>query len=390
MCQGLTQSYGGLVACRVLLGLLEAGVLPGKHANAHQRTRILSYPLGCVYLISRYYTRAEMQKRYTAFFSSAIVAGAFAGLLAFALAKMNGLGGYAGWRWIFIIEGLATIAYSVPATFIIPDYPDKCKFLNPEEKEVHHRLMVLDNSSEEARMDRLDRPAIRRIITDWKIWVGSIMYFTISIPGYSTQFFIPYILNQFGWVAAEAQLRTIPVYVVALASTLTAAYFSDRLKHRYGFLLVATIIHIVGYIILLCQGPPDPQGLSRNVRYMALFFLLIGQYIYTPMTIVWLSNNLSGHYKRAVGTAIQIAIGNAGGIAASNIFLQSEAPLFETGYGTGLAMVITSGIACTAFYFGLKWENRQRELGKREWRIQLEKDERENLGDDHPGFRFMG
>ena len=171
-----------------------------------------------------YYKRTEMQKRYTAFFSSAMVAGAFAGLLAFALAKMHGLGGKSGWRWIFIIEGLATIVYSIPAKLLIPDWPEQCRFLTAEEKDLLRRRLTVDNTTEEARMDRLDKAAVYGILQDWKIWTGSVMYFTLSITGYSTLFFVPYILNQFGWVAAEAQLRTIPVYVVCTATTLIAAY----------------------------------------------------------------------------------------------------------------------------------------------------------------------
>lgn len=337
-----------------------------------------------------YYKRAELQMRYTAFFSSAVVAGAFAGLLAYALAKMHGLGGYSGWRWIFIIEGLATITYSAPAKFFIPDWPEQCTFLTSEEKRILQSRMAIDNASDEARMDRLDKAAWARILKDWKIWIASIMYFALSVPGYSTLFFIPYILNQFGWVAEEAQLRTIPVYVVCTATMFIAAYLSDRAKHRYTFFMIGTAFNAMAYIILLCQGPPAPQGLSRDVRYMAVFFALIGQYISTPMVVVWLSNNVSGHYKRAVGTAIVVGIGNAGGIVGSNIYLQSEAPIFKTGYGTALAMVLVSGLAATVFWAGLRKENRVRERGGRDWRLGLPESERENLGDDYPSFRFMG
>jgi len=47
------------------------------------------------------------------FFSAASIAGAFSGLLAFAIAKLDGLGGLEGWRWIFILEGLATVSKSL-------------------------------------------------------------------------------------------------------------------------------------------------------------------------------------------------------------------------------------------------------------------------------------
>lgn len=62
-CQGLVSNYGGLVACRFFLGVFEAGVFPG-----------------CAFLISMYYKRHELQKRWTFFFSSGLVAGAFGGV----------------------------------------------------------------------------------------------------------------------------------------------------------------------------------------------------------------------------------------------------------------------------------------------------------------------
>lgn len=84
--QGFVKSYAGLVAFRFLMGVFEAGFVPG-----------------CAYLIGSYYKKDEFLKRYAFFFSGAIVAGAFNGLLSFALAQADGAGGLAGWRWIFIV-----------------------------------------------------------------------------------------------------------------------------------------------------------------------------------------------------------------------------------------------------------------------------------------------
>ena len=84
--QGLVRNQAGLIAMRLLLGLFEAGFFPG-----------------CVYLISMYYKRYELQWRLNLFFCGAILAGAFSGLLAYAIANLDGLGGYGGWRWIFIM-----------------------------------------------------------------------------------------------------------------------------------------------------------------------------------------------------------------------------------------------------------------------------------------------
>ena len=87
--QGFTQNLSGIIATRFFLGVVESGVFPA-----------------CFYLIAMWYKRSEAQKRYSFFFSSTTLAGGFGGLLASAIGKMDGLRGYRGWRWIFIIGAL--------------------------------------------------------------------------------------------------------------------------------------------------------------------------------------------------------------------------------------------------------------------------------------------
>ena len=88
-----------------------------------------------------WYMTSELAFRQGLFFSAASVAGAFSGLLAYAIAKMDGVGGLAGWKWIFILEGLLTVAVAIAAFFMLHDFPDTASFLTVEEKAwVVHRL----------------------------------------------------------------------------------------------------------------------------------------------------------------------------------------------------------------------------------------------------------
>lgn len=148
--QGLITTQGGLIAMRVLVGLFEAGLFPG-----------------CVYLISMYYKRYELQWRLSLFFSASIVAGAFGGLFAFALAKMDGIAGYGGWRWIFIIEGILTVIVGAIAKLWIVDWPETAKFLNEDERTMLVARLKQDNGG--ADMNTLDKRAWKRIIFDWKM-----------------------------------------------------------------------------------------------------------------------------------------------------------------------------------------------------------------------------
>lgn len=95
ICQGLVTNWSGLLATRFFLGLTETGMFPGSF-----------------YLIGMWYKRSEAQKRYSFFFGSTSLAGAFGGLLASAIGKMDGMRGYHGWRWIFILGMLSYSTYT--------------------------------------------------------------------------------------------------------------------------------------------------------------------------------------------------------------------------------------------------------------------------------------
>lgn len=86
---------------------------------------------------------------------------------------------------------------------------------------------------------------------------------------------------------------------------------------------------------------------------------------------------------------MQIGLGNCGGLVASNIYLKSQAPEYPLGFGLSLGLVWLCGSACVAFLMVLVRENKKREKGERDGVLTgLTEEERGNLGDGHPGFRF--
>lgn len=153
VCMGVTQSFAGLVVCRVILGAFEAGFFPG-----------------AIYLISMFYKRHELQWRINLFFSASIIAGAFSGLLAYAIAHMDGIAGYSGWRWIFILEGLFTVVVAIGSYWLVPDWPESAKFYTEDERAFWIRRLALDN--EDTTMSHWDKNTARRVFGDVKIWLG--------------------------------------------------------------------------------------------------------------------------------------------------------------------------------------------------------------------------
>ncbi|UKZ55939.1 hypothetical protein TrVGV298_009763 [Trichoderma virens] len=365
MCMGFVHSYNALIGLRFLLGIFEAGVLPG-----------------IIYVTSMYYKRHEYQKRMSFFFCSTVVAGAFGGLLAYAIAKLGGHHGFAAWRWIFIIEGAITSTLAIIAAFLIIDWPEQTKYLNAEEKELLRRRLAAD-VDDSCRMDVLNKTSFKMIMSDYKIWLGALVYMGVGVPGLSGTFFLPTILLEFNWKAQEAQIRTIPVYMLAGGTMLIGAWASDKLRHRFSFFIAGTSMVTIGYGMLLAQ-----EGKSRDYKFGAVFLVFGGAYMVTPMALAWLQNNLSGHWKRAFGSSIQVTIGNIAGIIGSNIYLVNEAPTYVTGYSVSLAMMWLGMISATILALLMWRENKKRDAGERDDRLNLPEDVKNNLGDAYPTFRF--
>jgi hypothetical protein len=99
---------------------------------------------------------------------------------------------------------------------------------------------------------------------------------------------------------------------------------------------------------------------------MALYFITTGGFTTQPVIVSWLNNNMGGHYKRSMGAALQIDVGNSAGLIASNIYITTEAPFYKTGYSTGLSMILLVAAMNAVLLAYLMWENKQREQGKRD------------------------
>lgn len=278
-------------------------------------------------------------------------------------------------------SGLFTILVSIASYWLVPDWPETAKFFKEDERQYWIRRLAFDN--EDTNMNRWDKHTAKRCFGDVKIWLGVAMYLGIVTTSYSGAFFTPTILKQMGWTSIHAQVMSIPIFIVATVLALTAALLSDYLKHRFTFIIAGCLVATVGYAILLSM-----ESVPVGARYFAVFAIVGGGYIAQPITLGWLSNNLAGHYKRGAGAALQVGVGNIGGIIASNIYLEGQAPTYHLGFGLGLALVWFCVLAAVVFLLYIMRENKLRNAGKRDDRYNLPEEERNNMGDDYPAFRF--
>ncbi|KAI9735682.1 MAG: hypothetical protein M1834_001698 [Cirrosporium novae-zelandiae] len=360
VCQGVTESFAGLIVCRLLMGAFEAGFVPG-----------------CAYLIGSYYKRNEYLRRYVIFFSAMMAAGAFNGLLARCIEHMDGIGGYEGWRWIFILEGLFTVVTAVCSYFLIVPFPEKCTFLTPIEKKFMLERLAADGAN--VKNDKLH---LFTMMKDWKIWFAIFGYLGAQNTASSIVAFQPTILKSLGWSSASAQVHSIPIYAVAFVVSLSCAFLSDHLKLRYPFTIFGMCLCLIGWSIELAHVP------QAELRYMGMFFVAAGAYTMMPIIVVWTAINLGKGYKRTVGLAMLIGLGNCGAFISSNVFITSEGPEYKTGFSVGIGLNMMGGVAVTILFLGLIRENHRRDKLQTSGQVPTDIP-LEDLGEEHPNFRYQ-
>jgi sugar phosphate permease len=166
------------------------------------------------------------------FYAACSLSGAFGGLLAFAIEKMDGISGVNGWQWIFIIEGLFTVACALPVWFYLPDGPDTAKFLTDTEKHFVANRLNNDESAGKVPMtnnEKLRWSHVKSAFADWKIWALMVIYSGVSIGVYGFTSILPTIVNGLGYTSATAQLMTIPVRTTQSIITITDPIIASRL-----------------------------------------------------------------------------------------------------------------------------------------------------------------
>lgn len=193
--------------------------------------------------------------------------------------------------------------------------------------------------------------------------------------------FQPTILKGLGYTATQAQVHTIPVYLVGAAFSVIFAYMSEWLQRRYYFYILGWAVLASGLLVEIVY-PANPK-----VRYMGMFFIASGCYLAMPISIIWVSINSGSGYKRAVAIAAIINFGTAGAFVSSNVFLFREAPRFKTGFSTGLGLACMGALAATITWFGCRNENKKRDQKRAGMPTELDESVKE-LGDEHPDFRF--
>ncbi|OBT68516.1 hypothetical protein VE03_02875 [Pseudogymnoascus sp. 23342-1-I1] len=362
---GLVNNFGSLVACRLLLGVFEAGLFPG----------LITY-------LTLFYSRRQLAVRIGYLFTSAAIAGACGGLIAYGISFMDGAAGLSGWRWIFILEGIPSVLVGIACIFVLPNDVETAYFLTEEERKlmVNVRFREVGQTVSSQKFHWAD---VKEGAKDFQLWAFSIAQFGEDVMLYGFSTFLPTIIKGIGhWTVAESQALTVPVYALGAITYLIVAWISDRTQQRGLYTCIFAVVSIVGYGMLLSHA-------SSGVSYAGCFLVAMGLYVSVGLPLAWLPGNLPRYGKRTLASGLQLMFGNIAGIATPFMYPTADGPNYIMGHATSLSMVGMAALIYLAMMFYYAKVNKDRAMGKEDWKIEGKTDaEIEDMGDRSPRYVY--
>ncbi|KAG1746412.1 major facilitator superfamily domain-containing protein [Suillus lakei] len=340
---GITKNYTGVLLARLLLGFAEGPFFPGT-----------------LFYISGWYKRDELALRTTLVTCGSVLSAGFGSLLASGiLTGMQGILGQVAWRWLFYIEGSATILLAICAFFILPDFPHNTRWLTPEERALAISRLAEDNYG---RMDgpgkRTTMQGLWDALSDWKVWwFGAVLivdYVTLSFAMY-----FPTIVATMGFDTTVTLLLATPPWVLATISAFAISRYSDKTQKRYIFIFVPNVCTALGFIISMCT-------MNTVARYVSTF--LITQFAAGQIVLwAWINNTFAREpAKRAVAIAVISAMSAIGNIIGSFVWPLSWGPTYRYSYAICLTVLGVSTAMLGVMYLHLRRLNERIEKNEKD------------------------
>lgn len=374
-CQAATKSFGGLLATRFLLGFAEAPYFPG-----------------AVYLMSTWYTRSELSKRFAFFYAGPALANMFGGLIAAGVLRdMQGYRGLQAWRWLFIIEAIMTVSVAAFAFFVLPNFPHTTTWLSEEERAYAAWRIASDigeaseHDVEEEQTKESLFHAAKLAIMDYRTWIFVLMQHCVLLSQTVT-FFFPSVIDTLGYDNITTLLLTAPVWVATFLLNLFVLWSASRSNERCLHLCLSMLLTIIGNIMLITIH-------LRGPRFLGMFFMAMGAQPAFMIVLTWMSNTFPRPLgKRAAVTALVNMIGNTSNIYGSYLYPSSAAPQYVFGGATIAGVGVLCISLAVVMRFILVQENKKLDEIEREGvsaapGLTVKDRERKDLA--RTGFRYM-
>ncbi|KAL0574922.1 hypothetical protein V5O48_007044 [Marasmius crinis-equi] len=352
---------------RFLLGIFEAGMLPG-----------------IAYYLSRWYRRSELAFRLSVYIAMAPLAGAFGGFLASGILSLSHFGGLHKWRMIFAIEGIITCGLALVGFLTLTDRPETARWLSKEEKDLAVARVKSERIGQTEVLDRLDVTKLLRGISSPVSISVAFVFLLDNVTVQGLAFFLPTVIKTIypTKTVVQQQLQTVPPYIVGTFFTMLIPYVSWRMDKRLALFIVSAPFMMVGYIMFLASTDP-------HVRYGATFLIASGAFSFGALCNAEVSANVVSDTARASAIGMNAMGANIGGLISTWSFLPFDGPDYPIGNGLNLATSSSILIVSVGLWMWMIRDNKKRE--RRDVAVELEGLDQgriEDLDWKHPGFRW--
>jgi MFS family permease len=230
--KGVTTFY----VLRFLLGAAEAGFFPG----------VILY-------ITYWYPPAERARMIALFATGAIAAGVVGSPISGALLEMNGIGGLAGWQWLFLLEALPALLLGFVVLWALPNGPQDARWLSSHEKKwLADRLVRTASDSAASQRYRL-----RDCFTSPVVWLLCLIYFLRNVGTYGYELWLPSIVKGVTGKAAwlVGLINGVPYLVAGIVMYLVSRH-SDKTGERRGHMAAGAVTSTIGFVVAATAVDP--------------------------------------------------------------------------------------------------------------------------------------
>lgn len=336
-CTAAAETYGQLLAIRAILGAAEAVFFPG-----------------AIYYLSAWYTKRELGKRIAGLYIAQQVGNAFGGLFAAGILQLDGHYGIRGWRWLFIIEGSATVGIGIICACIMPEFPHNSRILTQIERDCAVWRIESEAGAAEGTEDEGVLKGFAKALSDPKLVLLIFCNMLSQTQGSIANYF-PTLVASLNFSSTISLLLTAPPYILAGLVYYVLMFYSDRKNTVYPIILLCIAITIPMYIIPMASTNVG----ARYFSMMILPFASVGPQLLLYKTInLHLARPIS---KRAAASALVNAIGGTSNIWASYLYFGE--PHFYAAFGTLMGAAVLFAITITAYRWLILRENRRLDSG---------------------------
>ncbi|BEJ16618.1 hypothetical protein CspHIS471_0600190 [Cutaneotrichosporon sp. HIS471] len=367
MLTGFATNFGNAAGIRFLLGVFESGMLPG-----------------IAYYMSRWYRKAELGFRLALYIVMAPLAGAFGGLLASGILKLNGIGKVHTWQQLFIIEGIITMGLAIISYFTLTDRPSTARWLTEEEKALAIARVKSENVGTTEVLEKMDTKKVMRGIFNPNTILTSVIFLFDNITVQGLAFFLPTIVATIypKHTVIQKQLHTVPPYVVGAFFVVALPFLTWKTGRSLVFFVFSAPLMMVGYIMFLASTNP-------HVRYGATFLITSGAFVFGPLCNAQVATNVLSDTARSSAIGMNVMFGNVGGLISTWAFLPFDGPNYPIGNGLNLATSSMILILSLVLWGFLIYDNRRRDKVDVDAKLAgMTEEQISDLDWKHPGHRW--